>query len=133
VIELTFDPIVGEAVRIRGEAGGTQEFTSIVELEAYGGLGVPGDADEDGDVDRRDFLLLREHFGGEPAGWPDGDFNFDGKLDFRDYLALKSNLHATGGTERTPEPATALLLFALTPFLVKRRRARAEPPSPLTP
>ncbi len=35
IIELTFDQIVGDAIRIRGDAGGTGQFTSIVELEAY--------------------------------------------------------------------------------------------------
>ena len=40
-IEFTLDPIEGDAIRIRGEAGGTQEFTSIVELEGYGYLPEP--------------------------------------------------------------------------------------------
>jgi hypothetical protein len=40
-IEFTLRPIEGDAIRIRGEAGGTQEFTSIVELEAYGHLPEP--------------------------------------------------------------------------------------------
>ncbi|MDY7009795.1 MAG: ADP-ribosylglycohydrolase family protein [Planctomycetota bacterium] len=35
IIELTFDQVVGDAIRIRGDAGGTGQFTSIVELEAY--------------------------------------------------------------------------------------------------
>jgi hypothetical protein len=37
-IALSFDPVAGDAVRIRGDAGGTFEFTSILELEAYGRL-----------------------------------------------------------------------------------------------
>lgn len=40
VITLTFDPIEGNAIRIRGTAGGTDQFTICVELEAYGY--VPG-------------------------------------------------------------------------------------------
>jgi len=40
-IELGFHPIVGDAIRLRGQAGGTQAFTSIVELEAYGHLPEP--------------------------------------------------------------------------------------------
>ncbi|MCX5673614.1 MAG: PEP-CTERM sorting domain-containing protein, partial [Planctomycetota bacterium] len=40
-IEMTFDPAVGDAVRIRGNAGGTRQFTTIVELEAHGSLPTP--------------------------------------------------------------------------------------------
>jgi hypothetical protein len=40
-IELTFNPIEGDAIRLCGRAGGTQEFTSIVELEAYSYLPEP--------------------------------------------------------------------------------------------
>ncbi|MFO8014003.1 MAG: ADP-ribosylglycohydrolase family protein [Phycisphaerae bacterium] len=41
-IELTFDPVVGDAIRIRGTAGGTYEFTTIRELEAIGVVPEPG-------------------------------------------------------------------------------------------
>jgi hypothetical protein len=37
-IELTFDPAAGDAIRIRGDPGGTDHFTSIVELEPHGGI-----------------------------------------------------------------------------------------------
>jgi hypothetical protein len=40
-IEMTFDPAVGDAVRIRGNAGGINQFTTIVELEAHGSLPTP--------------------------------------------------------------------------------------------
>jgi len=40
-IELRFDSIEGDAIRIRGRAGGTDEFTTCVELEAYGHLPEP--------------------------------------------------------------------------------------------
>ena len=40
-ITLAFDPVIGDAVRIRGDAGGSNQFTSIVELEAYGQVPEP--------------------------------------------------------------------------------------------
>ncbi len=56
-IELTFLPAVGDTLRLRGGTGGTQRFTSIVELEVHGLTGPPtgGDAGADGDVDLDDF------------------------------------------------------------------------------
>jgi len=41
VIELQFDPVIGDAIRIRGQAGGQYEFTTILELEAYGVVPEP--------------------------------------------------------------------------------------------
>lgn len=40
-IGLTFDPVSGDAIRIRGTAGGTSQFTTIVELEAFGVVPEP--------------------------------------------------------------------------------------------
>ena len=65
-IELRFDPIAGDAIRIRGRAGGTDEFTTCVELETYGHLPEPatlallatGAA----------LLAARRRAGGAPAG-----------------------------------------------------------------
>jgi hypothetical protein len=121
-IELTFDAAWGEAVRIRGGPGGTEGFTTIVELEAYGAMGVPGDADEDGDVDRADFLALRGGFG-SGSQWQDGDFNFDGSVDAYDYVAMKRHLGPPGAV---PEPAAILLLVAAAAPLVLRRRRAAQ-------
>jgi ADP-ribosylglycohydrolase/PEP-CTERM motif len=43
-IELLFAPIIGNAIRIRGLAGGRSQFTTIMELEAYGQLLAPSQA-----------------------------------------------------------------------------------------
>jgi hypothetical protein len=40
-IELTFDKIEGDAIRIIGNAGGSQAFTSLTELEAFGVIPEP--------------------------------------------------------------------------------------------
>src|SRR5690606_8004817 len=40
-IELMFDPILGDAIRLIGTAGGTDQFTTIVELEPRGVVPEP--------------------------------------------------------------------------------------------
>ena len=91
-IELEFDPALGDAVRIRGTAGGTAEYTTIVELEAYGLAAVvrAGDADVDGDVDAVDLATLG--LGWAPSAddrrWYDGDFDGDGDVDAVDLAAV---------------------------------------------
>jgi len=40
-IELSFDAAVGDAVRIRGRAGGRDQFTTVTELEARGAIPAP--------------------------------------------------------------------------------------------
>jgi len=44
VITFSFSPTQGDAIRVRGTAGGTLEFTTVVELEAYGALPEPSTA-----------------------------------------------------------------------------------------
>jgi autotransporter-associated beta strand protein len=40
-ITMTFDAAVGNAIRIRGTAGGSEQFTTITELEAFGNIPTP--------------------------------------------------------------------------------------------
>jgi autotransporter-associated beta strand protein len=40
-IEMMFDAAVGDAIRIRGTPGGPYQFTTITELEAFGGIPIP--------------------------------------------------------------------------------------------
>ncbi len=94
VIELTFDSRPGDALRIRGDAGGTHEYTSIVEL-IVDGIRI-GDFDDDGDVDASDWQALSSCLAGpdavpspsEPFTPEDclGNFdtNNDGDVDLRD-------------------------------------------------
>ena len=81
-ITLSFDSVVGDAVRIRGTAGGEWEYTSIIELEAYGLLPGP-DFDGDGDVDADDVDALCANMGGEAAIF---DTDGDGDVDADDLL-----------------------------------------------
>jgi len=87
---------------------------------------IPGDADEDGDVDYRDYLVLKAHLGGGPGlEWADGDFTRDGCVDRDDFALLRENFGARpggAGAETAPEPAGALLLAIGALFVRKRRR-----------
>jgi len=121
-IEMTFDPIAGTAVRIRGNAGGSQQFTTIVELEADGAMGVAGDCNEDGLVDYVDLMTVIENF--DAFGqWSDGDFNFNGLIDAGDYIAMKRSLIAAANGDNLPEPTSLLLLLAGAALLPARRRS----------
>ncbi len=58
---------------------------------------LPGDADNDGDVDLDDFALLKTNFGAGPnATWGQGDFDGDGDVDLDDFAILKTNFGAAG-------------------------------------
>jgi hypothetical protein len=53
---------------------------------------LPGDADEDGDVDLDDFILLKRNFGiTSGATWRQGDFDGDGAVTLDDFGILKNN------------------------------------------
>ena len=127
VIELTFDPADGDAVRIRGTAGGSREFSTILELEAYGAVFQPGDADLNGAVDGGDLALMGGHWMQQSgASWADGDFNDDGKVDGGDLALMGGNWmwsapQPSPGPAELPEPATVCLLAAGLLTAARRR------------
>ena len=87
---------------------------------------VPGDFDEDGDVDGDDFLIWQSEFGGgDPNPRADGDG--DGDVDGDDFLVWQSSFgSAAGGAAsvvNVPEPsgiAMALLLAAALMMVARR-------------
>ena len=125
-IALTFDAATGDAVRIRGSAGGTWEFTSIVELEAFGTIPgwLTGDATHDGHVNIFDLAALANHYGSPDAGLADGDFNLDGVVDVFDLALLANHYGQSTGRPIPAPPIAALLLIALP--LIRRRRFHGE-------
>ena len=79
VIDLTFDPVVGDGVRIRGDAGGSRQYTSIVELVCRGVL--TGDFDGNDTVNLADlgaFVSVLAGLETDPLLILTADLNGDG-------------------------------------------------------
>ncbi len=62
---------------------------------------LPGDANEDGQVNFADFLLLAANFGELDAVWSDGDFDGDREVTLTDFVILVENF---GRLERQDTP-----------------------------
>jgi hypothetical protein len=100
---------------------------------------LPGDADNDKDVDYADYANLVEHFGmSTGAQWATADFNADGQVDAFDFIALKRNFGqdlahpltlTLALTENVPEPASVFILAAAGMFVIFRRKCPATRPS----
>ena len=85
-----------------------------------------GDADLDGTVDHRDYLLVKDHLGAPADGWAAGDFDYDGDTDGLDLLALEGNFgktHPAPPAVPVPEPGTVMLLLVSAGWLLPRRPA----------
>jgi hypothetical protein len=90
---------------------------------------LPGDADDDWDVDSDDFAIFKAAFGGYDVR---SDFNEDGRVDLVDFATLRHYFGyiAEGAPgaglapEAIPEPAT-LTLLALGGLAIFRRKPRA--------
>jgi hypothetical protein len=138
VIELTFDPADGDTVRIRGTAGGSKEFTTILELEAYGAIFQLGDADLDGNVNGADLGDLVTYWK-QPGGtltWEQGDFGGDGNVSEADLGDLVTNwgwsapsFPAAGPEQPLPEPATVFLSAGGLLLLPRRSPAARRKPT----
>ncbi len=89
---------------------------------------IPGDLDNDGDIDDADFGLAFANFtgpGGVGKTLADGDLDGDGDVDDADYGLLFAAFTGpfAAATVSVPEPGTAfLVLAATTAFLGRRRR-----------
>jgi len=89
-----------------------------------------GDADEDGDVDSWDYLVVKGNLGTlTGADWPDGDFTGDGRVDGEDLALLDENFgaDASGGEQTAGEPVPeplGLVALALAAAMLRHRRRR---------
>ena len=84
---------------------------------------MPGDTDDDGDVDALDYLALKGNFGTPSgAGREHGDMDDDGDVDYHDYVIMRDNV--TGPiappAAAVPEPACLALLAAGALPLLRR-------------
>lgn len=85
VIDLTFSPTVGDKVRIRGDAGGRRQCTTIVELTARGAR--LGDFDENGRIEPPDitgFVGVLLGMAMDPRSMLSADLNLDGRANGAD-------------------------------------------------
>lgn len=71
-----------------------------------------GDADLDGSVSFKDFLILAEGFGSE-GGWAQGDFDGSGVVDFLDVLSLSENFGFTSAAPALNVPESDVSPFRL--------------------
>ena len=86
-IEMTFAPARCDSIRIRGDAGGSREYTTIVEL-VVAGYRV-GDLNDDGNVTLADLQQLLANYGSTTAPtYIDGDLDLDGDIDLADLQEL---------------------------------------------
>ena len=84
-------------------------------------LNVPrlGDANLDGNVDYRDFNILRANFGRTFVTWSQGDFTGDRRVNFEDFQILET---AFDSTPPAPSPAPSPAPPARPTASVPRRR-----------
>lgn len=105
VIDIGFDSVWGDGIRIRGTGGGTQEFTSIIELVAHGAL-VPADFNGDLYVDDGDLAIFAACWSGPAVVQADlscrfADLDGDEDVDGADFGVFQRCMSGTG---QLPDP-----------------------------
>ena len=88
----------------------------------------PGDANNDGTVDARDFAWLMDSWQQTGKSWYEADFNGDQIVDARDFAYLMDNWQQTAPTNPTsvPEPAASVLLMGLGLLLHRSRKNKSR-------
>ena len=87
---------------------------------------IPGDANEDGVVDKLDLKALANHWGKENATWLEGDFDGDRLVGPADASILAANWgnSVPESVADVPEPGMLLLLLTLGLAAAARRTRR---------
>ena len=123
-VEVSF---IGEG---EGNPGGQFDLTNICESGDVDGVLeelvlVLADADADGSVGVRDFLVLSRNFN-QPGDYQQGDFDCNGTVNVRDFLILSRNFGASSAAEAAtvPEPTSGLMLLftSLVGLTLRKRR-----------
>ncbi|MBN2021452.1 MAG: PEP-CTERM sorting domain-containing protein [Pirellulales bacterium] len=112
-----FDGLLGDGigyVKVQRTANGPQ---TGMYFDAFGGALltdlVPGDANDDGEVNNLDAAMLASNWlRTSRATWEQGDFNNDDMVDDLDLAILAANWGHGAAAPAVPEPASAGLLLA---------------------
>jgi len=126
------------------EPGGDAIYTYEIDYVEVRVTSIPGDTDDDSDVDATDLDHLVAQFGAAaPLGPISADFNGDDMVDIEDFAVMRGNFgfgvepvgagEFDGETHSTPEVGTLVLLGAAAPFVLKQKwkfRYKSKLPSP---
>lgn len=122
VFPIAANPVGFNALRVGGPSGllsagaGAQAFDNIILRLIDVAAGTPGDFDNDGDVDGRDFLAWQR--GESPNGDPGVSVS---DVDLAEWQAAYNGGNL-GAFSAVPEPTTAVLLLAVAGLAAVRRR-----------
>jgi hypothetical protein len=120
---------------------GDAMFDPATEIDYFPDLGitfsdVPGDIDQDGDVNQADYDIWAENFGfkngfavGDPGTLILGDADQSGQINLIDFQIINQAALAAGNAITaslpSPEPSSAVLLLLASLLLAGVRRSRA--------
>ncbi len=79
---------------------------------------LPGDANADGNVNFRDYIVLEGNFGKTGVSFAGGDFNGDNVVNFKDYIILESNFGTTIYSAPSVAPSLAPLSASVSTTVV---------------
>lgn len=111
--------------------GGAEGATPLAYSEAFSPIPrVPGDTDNDGDIDLTDLNNARNHFGeGVILGPPvfGEAYPYDGVVDLGDLNLVRNAFGTTiAGSTAVPEPSTSCLAFAMLTYFLPTLAPRKE-------
>ena len=130
-IEGAFDTVLfngSEGTSVEGALGdhvGEGQFVSVnytdtdASLQSY--FALAGDANGDGFVNGRDFLIWNASKGQSGTDWLSGDFNGDGMTDATDFGIWNSNKFTQIDFGAVPEPSSYLAIMGIAALLFRRK------------
>ena len=94
-------------IKPRGCITGYDAVPLYFENNGSGQLLYGGDADLDGTVSFKDYIILEANFGKSGTSWAKADFDGDGEVTFKDYIILEHNFGKSTESENMSSDAPA--------------------------